>query len=349
MVLPALWLLIGALIAASLVKLAFLGGSASAREDNPLKPTGEVPAQTVPVEVRDIENTLVVEGTIELDPAKSALSPAEGTFVYSWVREGQAVAAGERLFQIRSEGEPVEIAEAIEEAQPDARRKPRAPIVPTAPRPTYTNVVAPVAGKVSGFAVALGDPVSKGLAIASVQPRTFKAVGNITPLDRYRLLNRPSTARVTIKGGPKPFKCLQLAIGDAAAAAPSSGGEGGEMGGGEGGGEGDAATTITCRVPERVTVFDGLNMSMDVAAGAASEVLAVPVTGVRGLLGTGTVWVVGDDGLETERRVRLGITDGKVVEVRSGLKPGDNVLRYVPGAPQGEGDMEGMEGEVIYR
>ena len=343
-VLPALWLLIGALIAASLVKLAFLGGSASAREDDPLKPTGQVPAQTVPVEVRDIENTLTVEGTIELDPAKSALASADGTFVYSWVREGQAVAAGERLFQIRSEGEPAESVEAAEETQSSARRKPpRAPAAPAAPKPTYTNVVAPVAGKVSGFAVALGDPVSKGLAIASVQPRTFKAVGNITPLDRYRLLNRPSKARVTIKGGPKPFNCLQLAIGDsAAAAAPASPEGGGEMGGGEGGGgEGDAATTVTCRVPERVTVFDGLTMSMEVAAGAASEVLAVPVTGVRGLLGTGTVWVVGDDGLETERRVRLGITDGKVVEVKSGLKPGDNVLRYVPGSTagqQGEGD-----------
>jgi multidrug efflux pump subunit AcrA (membrane-fusion protein) len=337
-VLPALWLLIGALIAASLVKLAFLGGSASAREDDPLKPTGEVPAQTVPVEVRDIENTLTVEGTIELDPAKSALASADGTFVYSWVKEGQAVAAGERLFQIRSEGESVETMESAEEA-PSARRKPRAPIVPAAPKPTYTNVVAPVAGKVSGFAVAVGDPVSKGLAIASVQPRTFKAVGNITPLDRYRLLNRPSKARVTIKGGPKPFTCVQLAIGDsAAAAAPSSPEGGGEMGGGEGGGEGDAATTVTCRVPERVTVFDGLTMSMEVAAGAASEVLAVPVTGVRGLLGTGTVWVVGDDGLETERRVRLGITDGKVVEVKSGLKPGDNVLRYVPGSTAGQQD-----------
>lgn len=263
------------------------------------------------------------------------------------MREGQAVAAGERLFQIRSEGEPVET---VEEAQPNARRKPRAPAPPAAPKPTYTNVVAPVAGKVSGFAVALGDPVSKGLAIASVQPRTFKAVGSITPLDRYRLLDKPSTSRVTIKGGPMPFKCLQLAIGDAAAAAPSGSGEGGDMGGDMGGGEGDAATTITCRVPERVTVFDGLTMSMDIAAGAAIEVLAVPVTGVRGLLGTGTVWVVGDNGLETERRVRLGITDGKVVEVTSGLKAGETVLRYVPGSSADEGGMEGgMEGEVMYR
>jgi multidrug efflux pump subunit AcrA (membrane-fusion protein) len=333
--LPTLWLVIGVCVAASLVKLAFLGGSASAREDDPLKPTGEVPAQTVPVEVVDVENTLTVEGTIELDPAKSALSPTEGKLAYSWVKEGDVVTAGERLFQIRTEAAPVET---VAEVQPGAGRKPRPP---AAPKATYANVLAPVSGKVSGLAVALGDPVSKGLAIASVQPRTFKAIGNITPLDRYRLLNKPAMSRVTIKGGPKPFNCQQLAIGDSAVAAPpSSSGEGamGGPGGGEGGGASDAATTITCRVPERVTVFDGLTMSMEVAAGAARGVLAVPVTGVRGLLGTGTVWVVGDDGLETERPVSLGITDGKVVEVRSGLKAGDMVLRYVPGSTPDRGE-----------
>lgn len=334
-VLPALWLAIGACAAASLVKLAFLDGAASAREDDPLRPTGQVPAQTVAVETGDVKNTLTVTGTIELDPAKSALATAEGVFVHSYVKEGDVVEEGDQLFQIRSETMP-EVTGEVDAAPP-------------APRRTYTTVVAPVGGKVSGFAVAVGDPVSKGLAIASVQPHTFKAVGQITPLDRYRLLNKPKKARVTIKGGPKPFTCRGLAIGDAAAvtAAPANPEMGGPMGE-EGGG--DAATKITCRVPGDVTVFDGLDMSMDVAAGSARRVLVVPVTGVRGLLGTGTVWVLGDDGLEAERQVRLGITDGKVIEVRSGLKSGDTVLRYVPGStPQEEGAMDGMEGAVVYR
>lgn len=328
--LPALWLVIGACVAASLVKLAFLDGAASASKDDPLTPTGAAPAETVAVETGDVKNTLTVGGTIELDPAKPALAPAEGVFVRSYVEEGDVVEEGDPLFQVRSEEMPEVTGE--EEAPP-------------APRRTYTTVVAPVGGKVSGFAVDVDDPVSKGTAIASVQPHTFKAVGQITPLDRYRLLHKPHKARVTIKGGPKPFTCRGLAIGDAASvtAAPANPEEGG-MVGGEGG---DAATTITCRVPAGVTVFDALDMSMEVAAGSAKGVLVVPVTGVRGLLGTGTVWVLGSDGLETERQVRLGITDGKVVEVKSGLKAGDTVMRYVPGATPEEAGP--MEGEVIYR
>lgn len=334
-VLPVLWLVIGACVAASLVKLAFLDGAASASGGDRLTPTGKVPSQTVVVESGDVRNDLTVAGTIELDPAMSALAPEEGVLVYAYVAEGEVVEAGDPLFQVRSETMP----ETTGEEDGKGRPKP-----PPAPRRTYTNVVAPVGGKVSGFAAVVGDPVTKGAAIASVQPNTFKAVGQITPLDRYRLMDKPTRARITIKGGPKPFTCRSLAIGDAASvvAAPP-GGEGGEEGGA------DAATTMTCRVPSDVTVFDGLDMSMRVAAGSVEGVLVVPVTGVRGLLGTGSVWVLGEDGLEAERQVKLGITDGKLVEVKSGLKAGDTVLRYVPGSG-GEQEQRGfVEGEVTYR
>jgi multidrug efflux pump subunit AcrA (membrane-fusion protein) len=115
----------------------------------------------------------------------------------------------------------------------------------------------------------------------------------------------------------------------------------------EGGGE--SATSVTCRVPDRVVVFDGLTMSMAIPAGSAKGVLVVPVTAVRGLLARGKVWVVGPEGAPKPRNVELGITDGKQIEVLSGLAEGDQVLRYVPGSsPQDgmEGDM--MEGEVMY-
>lgn len=325
-VLPGLWLVIGLAVSASLVKLAFLGGTAAAEEDDNQRPSGKVPSETVPVEKGTVANVLTVEGTIELDPAKSALATKEGELVYAYVEEGEVVDEGDRLFSVRSETTPAPSGD------------PEAP--PPGPVRTYTTVYAPVGGKVSDFALDIGDPVSKGTAIASVQPRTFKAVGSITPLDRYRLIDRPDKARVSIRGGPKPFQCTQLAVGDAAAAsaAPSSP-EGGPEG--EGGGS-ETASSITCRVPGKVTVFDGLEMTMEIKAGTAADVLVVPVTAVRGLLGTGSVWVIGEDGLESERQVRLGITDGKVVEVKTGLNAGDTVLRYVPGssAPEpGEDEM----------
>lgn len=344
-VLPAIWVVIGALIAASLVKLAFLGGSASAGSDDPLTPTGEVPAETVSVERGDVSNKLTIEGTIELDPARSALAPTDGELAHVYVSEGFRVEAGEALFQVRTENEA-----SFTEEVPERRRRGRnpAPAAPPAPSYTYTTVVAPVTGRVSPYAVSVGDPVSKGSAVVSVQPSTYKAVGSITPLDRYRLLDKPFQARVTIKGGPRPFACRHLTVGDAAApAAPVNPEEG--MGEGMEGEGGESATSVTCRVPDRVVVFDGLTMSMAIPAGAAKGVLVVPVTAVRGLLARGKVWVLGPDGAPKARNVELGITDGKQIEVLSGLAEGDEVLRYVPGTSPQEG-MEGemMEGEVIY-
>lgn len=332
-VLPALWLLIGVAIAASLVKLAFLGGTASA-DDDPLTPTGSVPSETVTAGTDTIENVLAVDGTIELDPAKSVLADKDGELIHAFVDAGEVVKKGDRLFQIRSETTP----------EPSGKKD--AP--PPEPVRSYTDVYAPVSGKVSSFAVDVGDPITKDAAIASVQPDTFKAVGTITPLDRYRLIDRPDKARVSIKGGPKPFTCRTLTIGDAASAtqdAPENGGDGMAPGAGPDAGGSQAASQVTCRVPRRVTVFDGLNMSMEINAGTAKDVLVLPVTAVRGLLTTGTVWVLGDDGIQSQRAVTLGVTDGKVIEVGSGLKAGDTVLRYVPGSASEPGQPEQMQME----
>lgn len=303
--LPWAWVVIGALIAASLVRLAFLGGAD--RDDDRATPTGEVPAETVPVERQTVENILRIDGTIKLDPARSVSTPADGMLVHRFVPGGAQVEKGAPIFQVRSETVP--------ETSGDDE--------PAAPRRTYVNAVAPISGKVGAFSAEVGDDVTKGTAVVAVQPGTFKAVGDISPLDRYRLLGKPDTATVTIKGGPEPFTCTALAVGDAASA-PAPEGEG------EGGG-GEAASQVTCEVPGSVTVFDGLTMSMEITAGTADNALVVPVTAVRGLLGKGTVWVLGDDGAESERAVELGVTDGKVIEVTTGLEEGEEVLRYVPG------------------
>jgi multidrug efflux pump subunit AcrA (membrane-fusion protein) len=82
-------------------------------------------------------------------------------------------------------------------------------------------------------------------------------------------------------------------------------------------------------------VFDGLSMTMSIDAGRAEDVLVVPITAVRGLVGTGTVWVL-ENGEPAERRVRLGLSDGQVVEIRKGLKEGEEILEFVPGASPDE-------------
>lgn len=329
--LRGLWLAIGLVVAVSLAKLAFTGADTGAKDA--LTPTGTAPASEVVVEQGSVDNSLKVDGTIVIDPPDPTTAPADGKLIYVFAQSGTHVEEGDRLFQVRTETEPAEPAAPAEGAPPAAPAK---PVV------KYLNVYAPVEGIVGSYSLEVGDDVTKKATVVSVRRQTFKAVGAINPLDRYRLQNHDGTARVEIKGGPAPFTCTGLAVGDTASTPVASGEsanpEGAPPGaeGPGGGGEGSSGAKITCRVPPDVKVFDGLKQTMTIDGGKAKNALVVPVTAVRGLVSAGTVWILGKDGIEEQRAVRLGLTDGKIVEVRSGLKAGDRVLRYVPGSNQGQ-------------
>ena len=356
------WAVIGLVVAVSLFKLAFTGSTQDA-DGAPLTPTGKIPPEEVVVEKGTISNSLTVEGTIVIDKPVSVSSSVTGMLVHKFAETGATVKKGDKLFQVRTE-EPAEAAEPVDEPAEDSEdsedadnpenpgKVDDAPIEAPAPVYHWYTVVAPAGGVVGKYAADLmGDVAEDGLVV-SIRPTTFHAVGAISPLDRYRLAGNPDRATVTIEGGPKPFTCTRLSIGDAATETITSDAPEGEMMEGESGGEGESGTgaRISCLVPAKVTVFDGLTMTMTIDAGKSDgDVVTVPVTAVTGLVREGSVWVVGEDGTPAEQPVKLGVTDGKVVEVTSGLKPGDSILRYVPGSKESAGDMaaEGMpEGEM---
>ena len=336
-VLPVAWVAIFSTIAISLAVMAF-GSDEPEQPRSGLKPTGQIPVSNAGVSRGTVENTFTLQGTIQVDPPVTAKADHDGVVNHFFFPVGAKVKVGEPIFQIKSE-------EAPESDDEDGAK----------PKVRYYNVLASKAGRVSGFSKELDDPVTKGDAVATIRLDTFRATGSIDPVDQYRLLKMPRSARVSITGGPKPFDCGELAIGDPSTATGSDTDAGSsegddiqpsgysEPGEGGGGGEGGGAS-ITCRVPEDVRVFDGLNMTMSIDAGRAEDVLVVPITAVRGLVGTGTVWVV-EDGQPTERRVRLGLSDGQVVEIRKGLKQGEEILEFVPGAGADEmgGDEMGVE------
>jgi len=346
-ILPSAWLIIGALIAVSLVKLAFSGSSPAA--DDQLYPSGETPAETVLVEKDTIKNSLSIPGTIELVESQPLTAPSTGVVNWAFVKVGDNVSQGDKIFQIRVESstEPATTEETPAEDQPQA--DPDADSESRSPETTvsYHDVYAPATGKIGKFEIEIGDDVEKGASLATVQPQGFHAVGTIKALDRYRIMDETLEATVSIEGGPEPFTCKNLSIGDSASknVEPETPGEDAEMADPavDAQGESSSGSEISCDVPEDVVVFDGLDMNMDVNAGSADDVLTVPVTSVRGLVGKGAVWILNGEGKEIRTEVELGITDGKVVEVRSGLKADAEVLRYVPGsAPAVEMD-PGME------
>ena len=188
------------------------------------------------------------------------------------------------------------------------------------------DVVAPEAGDVSEIAVVKGQPASIGGELAKLTPARYHVQATVEPVQLYRLQGAPAEGSVTIQGGPAPFTCTGLRVEVAE----------------------DGTTTVTCAVPADQTVFAGLQAQLDIDLGTVSEVLVVPTTAVKGGDGTGVVWVDAGEGELEERDVALGVNDGTIVEVTSGLQEGEQVRQYVPGIAADDEPVcydDGMGGE----
>jgi multidrug efflux pump subunit AcrA (membrane-fusion protein) len=339
-VLPVVWLAIFAVIAAALFKLAFVDGMRAEAVDQ--QPSARLVTPSVAAAVGTVSNVVQLEGSVASDPAVTVRSTAEGTVNHLFVEAGANVAKGDALFQVQKLVEPDGVQQVSLEPDPEDE-----PAPPVAPAYTYVNVVATAAGKLTDLSVLVDQQVSVGAEAAVISPGTFSVTGTLTADQQFRLLDRPSSATVTVMGGPAPFECKAVTVGESpAAGAPGPVQEQPADPFGPAAPAAPAATgTVNCAVPADVRVFPGLGATIDITAGTAENVIVVPTTAVRGSVDTGLVWVVEDDGgAPVERPVALGLTDGMQVEIVEGLEEGDLVLQFIPGAP-GEQMMPGMEAD----
>ncbi|GAA1845478.1 efflux RND transporter periplasmic adaptor subunit [Agromyces salentinus] len=310
---PIVRMVLVAAIAVALVKLAFFPDAPQA--EAALQPTGTITEPQVPVARASVRNDVVLSGTVAADPAVAVKATANGTVDEVFVKDGQPVNAGDVLFDIKVVDEPVETTT----AGPDG-----APLVaPAPPGHHFEQVLAPVAGVLTGFEVLPEQAVAVGQDSGRVAPPSFRVQATLSPEQQYRLTQVPAEAQVAISGGPAPFACTGLTISVADAAADTAG---------EGAAPTGGSTTAHCTVPGDVKVFAGLAAELTISAGSADDVLVVPTTAVEGGAETGVVWLVGEDGEGAEHPVTLGLTDGENVQILDGLAEGDQVLQFVPGA-----------------
>lgn len=177
------------------------------------------------------------------------------------------------------------------------------------------DVTAPEAGDLTTFELVKGQSVSLGGEVAKLTPARYHVVGTVDPVLLYRLVGAPTDAQVTIQGGPAPFTCTGLAVQVAE----------------------DSTTSVVCAVPTDQQVFAGLKASIGVTAGAATDALVIPTTAVKGGAGTGVVWVDAGDGSKPEERtISLGVTDGTLVQVVSGLDEGATIRQFVPASTENQ-------------
>lgn len=168
----------------------------------------------------------------------------------------------------------------------------------------------PVPGSFSKWLVPHGSSVAAGVPVAEVAYAGFGEVAALPKQDAYRILAGELTGRANIAGGPGPFDCPILQ-------SPSAEEE-------------QANAVVVCAIPLDVKAFDGLAGTVAVSSRQARKVLALPCTAVSGTAQIGEVAVVGADGAISIQKVELGITDGSVVEITSGLTEGTQVLATAP-------------------
>lgn len=331
-VFPIIRVVLVAVVAIALVKLAFFPDRAE--DDSTLQPGGSLAAPQVVVATGTVTNDLVLTGTVNADPTVAVKASGTGTVDEVFVAAGSQVTAGDKLYDIKVENPPA----TVEETGPD--RQPMT--VPAPPSYRFEKVFAPATGVLSSLDVIEGQPVTTGGVTGQVAPPSFNVTASLTPEQQYRLTQQPGEAQVAISGGPAPFTCTGLTIGTPRSPASGSDGQDGAAGQQPQGG-GATAATVRCAVPGDVRVFPGLAAEVTIQAGTAENVLVIPTTAVKGGAETGVVWLVDAEGAQTEREVKLGLSDGRQVAVAEGLAEGDSILEFVPGAPAVPAGMEGCE------
>ncbi|MFY1691825.1 efflux RND transporter periplasmic adaptor subunit [Plantactinospora sp. WMMB782] len=208
--------------------------------------------------------------------------------------------------------------------------------------------------------------VAVGMPVVSAKRVGYGLVAEIDGAQAYQISDSVATVQAQIKNGPGPFACKVLGtiaalpagtIPDPPAPEPST-----DPSAGPGAPPAPArpdpgrpvepseptGMRLVCAAPSNVKLINGAVATLEVVTARAKDALVLPVEAVAGGQGSGKVDVVGPDGSRETRDVVLGLSDGKVVQIKSGLTgdetvavPGPNLPPAKPGQPGGPADPMG--------
>lgn len=303
---PSLRILIFAVIAVALVKIAFFATDEVAGGE--ILPQGMIEETTVTPAIASISNEILLDATVVNDDATPARATGGGDVTVLFVKNGARVETGAPIVELRQEVSPAETSVDEEGRTTTTRAVYR-----------YTNVTAPRSGVVNGLSAVVGQSIAAGDEVAKVSPGTFSITAAIKPEEQYRLIQQPESAKVTVVGGPAEFTCTGLVIGTATAATS-----------GEDGADAATGPSVRCAVPGDVRVFAGLTGKLALPGASAKDALTLPVTAVKGSSQTGTVWLLDEEGTTVKTDVKLGVTDGTLMQITEGLAEDATVLEFIP-------------------
>lgn len=262
---------------------------------------------TTHVEIRDIYQTVRLEGAVEAYDSVAVRAPKTGTFApVSGLHNGRTVRKGASLGTVSScpaSGAATGSSSGTSSGDP----KPGTSASPTTGatcRQVRTAVTAPVAGKISGLAE---QEVAPGTTVATIQPPGFHIRLPVVDASLlYRFAKPPKSGKAEIVGGPSGFTVrYEKRSYD----------------------KGTGQVSVYVSVPRDMTFFAGLHAVVVFVTGIKDQVPTLPLSAVHGKSGKGEVVTVDRAGKTKVVKVTLGESDDLYVEVH-GIDAKADVLLY---------------------
>lgn len=291
---------------------------------------------TVSPSRQDLSNSVSLAGTVTMNPVFGLVAPIAGQMRYLDVEEPESTPT-----------KPTRIGS-----------------VWAAGKPTWVEV--PAGATFAGRLVDDRSTVTAGMPIASARLAGYGIVAEIKSEEAYKITDGLANVQAQIKNGPGPFPCAVLGtiaalpagtipapppaenedqeqpVPGGAPVEPPAEEEAPEDQPEQTSGSDASGLRLVCTAPADTKLINGASVTLKVVTQTATGVLVVPVEAVAGGQGKGKVEVVEADGRRQVVDVVLGLTDGKVVEIKSGLTgderlsvPGPNLPPAAPGEDQG--------------
>jgi hypothetical protein len=340
---PGAGLRAGVVVLAAACAVAAVGLSAGCTSGSPPAPTPGLAARgtvmtTVKPTRQDITNRVSLSGKITLDPVFGLVAPVAGQVRYLNVTSPTATPT----------------------------KATRVAAVYVGSTPHYVEV--PAGSTFAGRLVDDRSTVAAGTPIVSAKLAGYGLVADIDGGSAYQISDGLAEVQAQVKNGPGPFPCAVLgtiaALPAGTVPAPSAPpvtvptGVAGALppmvnnpNQGSDPQQSDATgMRVVCTAPKDVKLINGADVTLAVVTAKATNVLVLPVEAVAGSQGHGKVDVVGPDQTRQTRDVELGLTDGRMVEIKSGLTgdetiavPGPNLPAAKPQQPDNGGFTQGAK------
>ncbi|WP_330186241.1 efflux RND transporter periplasmic adaptor subunit [Dactylosporangium sp. AC04546] len=307
---------------AALGLLAACTPSSAEERANPALAERGTAMTTVKPTRQDLTNRVSLSGKVQLGPTFGLVAPIDGEVRYLDVKA-----------QTSTPTKPTKVANVWANGK-------------------ATPIEVPAGALFSGRLVDDRSKVTAGMPIVSAKHVGYGIVAEIDGAQAYQISDTLESVQAQIKSGPGPFPCSVLGTlaalpagtipepkqpaANPSASAPPPVVEKNPQQPSE-----STGMRLVCIGPADAKLINGASATVEVVTAKVSNVLVLPVEAVAGSQGQGQVEVVNADQSREVRQVTLGLSDGKVIEIKSGLNGDETIAVPGPSLPAAKPNQSG--------